>query len=79
MVAAGWDAAQGYIGLHFAGVGQDFPVIQDIIKMYQSENQEIPEDVGTVYYNRGILMSAIMIEGIGSLSRKRGCRSLARK
>lgn len=64
MVAAGWDTAQGYIGLHFAGVGRDFPVIQDIIKMYQGENQEIPEDVGTVYYNRGILMAAIMIEGI---------------
>jgi len=31
--AAGWDIAQGYLGMQFAGVGQDFPVIQEIIKM----------------------------------------------
>jgi branched-chain amino acid transport system substrate-binding protein len=64
MKAAGWDTAQGYLGMQFAGVGRDFPVIQDIIKMYQAENQEVPEYVGWVYYNRGVLNAALMVEGI---------------
>jgi branched-chain amino acid transport system substrate-binding protein len=64
MKAAGWDTAQGYLGMQFAGVGRDFPVIQEIIKMYQAENQEVPEYVGWVYYNRGVLVAALMAEGI---------------
>jgi branched-chain amino acid transport system substrate-binding protein len=64
MQVAGWDTAQGYLGMQFAGVGRDFPVIQDIIKMYQAENQEVPEYVGWVYYNRGVLTAALMVEGI---------------
>jgi branched-chain amino acid transport system substrate-binding protein len=64
MKAAGWETAQGYLGLQFAGVGRDFPVIQEIIKMYQAENQEVPEYVGWVFYNRGVLVAALMVEGI---------------
>jgi branched-chain amino acid transport system substrate-binding protein len=64
MQVAGWDTAQGYLGMQFAGVGRDFPVIQDIIKMYQAENQEVPEYVGWVYYNRGVLTAALIVEGI---------------
>jgi branched-chain amino acid transport system substrate-binding protein len=64
MTAAGWDTAQGYLGLHFAGVGRDYPVIQEVVKLYESEGQEVPETVGSVYYNRGILMSALMVEGV---------------
>jgi branched-chain amino acid transport system substrate-binding protein len=64
MRAAGWDTAQGYLGMQFAGVGRDFPVIQEIVKMYQAENQEVPEYVGWVYYNRGVLVAALMAEGI---------------
>jgi branched-chain amino acid transport system substrate-binding protein len=63
MQVAGWDTAQGYLGMQFAGVGRDFPVIQDIIKMYQEENQEVPEYVGRVYYNRGVLTAALIVEG----------------
>jgi branched-chain amino acid transport system substrate-binding protein len=64
MVSAGWDNAQGYLGLHFAGVGRDFPVIQEIIQqLYEKEGQEVPETVGEAYYNRGVLMAAIMVEG----------------
>ena len=57
----------------------DFPVIQTLSRCTRVENQEIPEDVGTVYYNRGILMSAIMIEGIRLAIEKEGLLSLARK
>ena len=64
MTAAGWETAQGYLGLHFAGVGRDYPVIQEIIKLYEAEGKEVPETVGSVYYNRGILMSALMVEGV---------------
>ena len=46
MQVAGWDTAQGYLGMQFAGVGRDFPVIQDIIKMYQADNQEVGRRVG---------------------------------
>ena len=43
MIAAGWDNAQGYLGMQFAGVGKDFPVIQEILKMYQEEKLDVPE------------------------------------
>jgi branched-chain amino acid transport system substrate-binding protein len=64
MQVAGWETAQGYLGMQFAGVGRDFPVIQDIIRMYQAENQEVPEYVGWVYYNRGVLTAALIVESI---------------
>lgn len=64
MKAAGWEVAQGYLGMQFAGVGRDFPVIQDILKMYKDEGQEPPEHVGWVYYNRGVLIAALMTEAI---------------
>ena len=64
MKTAGWDTAQGYLGMHFAGVGRDFPVIQGMITMYQAENQEVPEYVGWVTYNWGVFIAALMVEGI---------------
>ncbi len=64
MIAAGWDNAQGYLGMQFAGVGKDFPVIQEILKMYQEEKLEVPEFLGSVYYNRGVFNAALVIEGI---------------
>jgi branched-chain amino acid transport system substrate-binding protein len=64
MIAAGWNTAQGYLGLQFAGVGRNFPVVQEIIQMYKDEGQEVPEMVGSVYYNRGILNTAILIEAV---------------
>src|SRR5207249_6368025 len=64
MPTAGWDTAHGYRGMQFAGVRRAFPVVQDIIKMYQAENQEVPEYVGWVYYNRGVLVAALMVEAI---------------
>ncbi len=62
--AGGWDKAQGYLGMQFAGVGRDFPVIQDIIQMYQDEGKEVPDIVGQVYYNRGVFMTSIIVEGV---------------
>lgn len=62
--AAGWDIAQGYIGMQFTSVGRNLPVIQEIIKMYKDEGQEVPKYVGGVYYSRGVLFSGILAEGI---------------
>ncbi len=62
-ISAGWKNSQGYLAMHFAGVGRDFKVIQDIIKMYKDEGKPVPDMVGTVYYNRGVLNGAILVEG----------------
>jgi branched-chain amino acid transport system substrate-binding protein len=64
--AAGWDIAQGYLGMQYAGVGQDFPVIQEIKKMYQEEGQAPPEPLqkASVYYNRGVFNVALMVEAV---------------
>ncbi|MBI4609533.1 MAG: ABC transporter substrate-binding protein [Candidatus Rokubacteria bacterium] len=62
--AAGWDVSQGYLGLQFAAVGRNLPAIQEIIKMYRDEGKEVPKYVGGVYYNRGVLIGAILAEGI---------------
>jgi branched-chain amino acid transport system substrate-binding protein len=64
MTAAGWDTSEGYLGMHFAGVGRDFPVIQAIMEMYKDEGKEVPEIVGQVYYNRGVFNAAVMVEAI---------------
>ncbi len=64
MTAAGWENAEGYLGMHFAGVGRDFPVIQEIMQMYKDEGREVPEIVGSVYYNRGVFNGAVLVEGV---------------
>ena len=64
MTAAGWDTAQGYLGLQFAGVGRQFPVIEEIVKQYRDAGREVPAHVGSVYYNRGVLVAALMAEAV---------------
>ena len=64
MTVAGWDMAQGYLGLQFTGVGRDFPVLREILQMYQAAHQDVPDYIGGVYYNRGVLIAALMVEGI---------------
>jgi len=63
--AAGWDTAQGYIGMQFTSVGRSLPVIQEIMqKVYKDEGKEVPKYVGGVYYSRGVLNGAILAEGV---------------
>jgi branched-chain amino acid transport system substrate-binding protein len=61
---AGWENAQGYVGLQFAAVGRNLRVIQDIMRMLRDEGKEVPAYVGSAYYNRGVLTGAIIVEGI---------------
>jgi len=62
--AAGWESAQGYLGVQFAAIGRDAAVVQDIVRMLRDEGKEVPRHVGTAYYNRGVLTGALMVEAV---------------
>ena len=63
--AGGYEAAVGYNGLQFAGVGDDFPIRQEIKAMYKADGKEPPAEMdSTVFYNRGLLIAALHTEAI---------------
>ncbi len=63
--AGGFGVAEGYHGMEFAGVGSDFPVLNEIRDMYKKEGKEPPKEMAsTVYYNRGVLNAALQVEAI---------------
>jgi len=63
--AGGMAVAEGYYAMQFTGVGQDFPVLNEIREMYKKEGKEPPKEMAsTVYYNRGVVIAAIQLEGI---------------
>src|SRR5216117_3368563 len=63
--AGGYALAEGYYGLQFAGVGQDFPIIGEIREMYRKQGKDAPKEMAsTVYYNRGVLIGALHVEAI---------------
>jgi branched-chain amino acid transport system substrate-binding protein len=63
--AGGFAAAEGYYTMQFAGVGSDFPVLNDIREMYKKEGKPAPKEMAsTVYYNRGVLIAALHVEAI---------------
>ncbi|HTW68985.1 MAG TPA: ABC transporter substrate-binding protein [Acetobacteraceae bacterium] len=65
MAAGGWADCQGYHTMQFAGVGDDYPVIQQIKAMFKEEGKPIPDIMNSsVYYNRGLLQGALHIEAI---------------
>lgn len=65
MIAAGWKAAQGYYGLQFTGIGEDFPVIKEIKDMYKDEGKSPPASMAHyVYYDRGVFICALHAEAI---------------
>jgi branched-chain amino acid transport system substrate-binding protein len=65
MAAGGWAACQGYHTMQFAGVGDDYPVVQEIKDMFKAENKPLPDIMeSSVYYNRGLLQGALHIEAI---------------
>jgi branched-chain amino acid transport system substrate-binding protein len=75
MIAAGCadGNADGYLAMHFAGVGREFPVIQEIMKtVYQDRGKDVPDIVGQVYYNRGVFNAAIMVEGVRNAIKNHG-------
>jgi branched-chain amino acid transport system substrate-binding protein len=63
--AGGWSVAEGYHTIQFAGVGDDYPVRNDIVDMYNAEGKQPPKVMQqTVYYNRGLLNAALHVEAI---------------
>ena len=63
--AGGWGAAQGYHTMQFAGVGDDYPIRQQIKAMFKAEGKPVPAVMeSTVYYNRGLFTAALHIEAI---------------
>jgi branched-chain amino acid transport system substrate-binding protein len=70
--AGGFAVAEGYSGLQFAGVGPDYPVLNEIREMYRKEGKEPPKEMAaSVYYNRGPLVAALHLEGIRNALRAR--------
>ena len=65
LAAGGWPVAEGYYTLTFAGIGDDYPVRQEIRAMYKAQGKEPQKAMDdTVMYNRGILWAAIHVEAI---------------
>ena len=63
--AGGWQVADGYHTLQFAGAGDEYPIRQEIKAMYKAQGKEPPKTMDdTVIYIRGILNAAIHVEAI---------------
>ena len=71
--ASGWDIAEGYQSLQFAGVGQDHSVIDEIKAMYKEEGKPAPEQMKlSVYYNRGVFVGALHARAIELAIKEKG-------
>ena len=54
--AGGFGVAEGYYTMQFAGVGNDYPVLNEIREMYKKQGKPAPKEMAsTVFYNRGVL------------------------
>src|SRR5262245_46728111 len=63
--AGGFGVAEGYYAMQFAGVGTDYPVLNEIREMYKKQNKPAPKEMAsTVFYNRGVLIAALHVEAI---------------
>jgi branched-chain amino acid transport system substrate-binding protein len=63
--AGGYGVAEGYAGIQFAGVGRDFPVLNEIREMYKKQGKPEPKEMTqSAYYNRGPLVAAVHLEAI---------------
>ena len=63
--AGGFAVAEGYYAMQFAGVGTDYPVLNEIREMYKKQGKPAPKEMeSTVFYNRGVLIGALHVEAI---------------
>jgi branched-chain amino acid transport system substrate-binding protein len=71
--AGGWQVAEGYHTMSFAGVGDDYPVRQEIKAMYKAQSKEPPKAMDdTVMYNRGLLVAALHVEALRNALKANG-------
>jgi branched-chain amino acid transport system substrate-binding protein len=63
--AGGFAVAEGYYTMQFAGVGHDYPVLNEIREMYKKQGKPAPKEMASsVYYNRGVFQAAVHVEAI---------------
>jgi branched-chain amino acid transport system substrate-binding protein len=61
----GFQVAEGYHAMQFAGVGTDYPVLNEIREMYKKQGKDAPKEMAsTVFYNRGVLIAALHVEAL---------------
>jgi branched-chain amino acid transport system substrate-binding protein len=71
--AGGWAVAEGYHTMSFAGVGDDYPVRQEIKAMYKAQGKPPPKEMDdTVMYNRGLLIAALHVQAITNAVKANG-------
>ena len=71
--AGGWQVAEGYHTLQFAGAGDEYQTRQDIKAMYKKDGKEPPKEMDdTVIYNRGLLVAAVHVEAIRNAIKANG-------
>jgi branched-chain amino acid transport system substrate-binding protein len=71
--AGGYEVANGYHTIQFAGVGSDFPVIKDINAMYQAQGKPVPaQQEISVLYNRGVMIAALHTEAVRNAIKAKG-------
>ncbi len=71
--AGGWQVAEGYYTMQFAGAGDDFPIRQEIKAMYKAQNKAPPKEMDdTVVYNRGLFIAALHVEAIRNALKANG-------
>ncbi len=65
LAAGGFGVSEGYNAIQFAGVGEDYPVLNEIREMYRKQGKPAPKEMAsTVYYNRGVATTALMVEAV---------------
>lgn len=71
--AGGWEVAEGYNTIQFAGVGSDYPVLDEIKAMYKERGEDPPKEMDlTVYYNRGVFQAAVHLRAIELAAQSKG-------
>ena len=71
--AGGFAAAEGYYGIQFAGVGNDYPVLKEIVEMYKKQGKPQPKEMSSsVFYNRGVLIAAVHVEAVRNAMKAKG-------
>jgi branched-chain amino acid transport system substrate-binding protein len=71
--AGGFAVAEGYYVMQFAGVGPDYPVLNEIREMYKKQGKAVPKEMAsTVFYNRGVLIAALHVEAIRNAVKAKG-------
>jgi branched-chain amino acid transport system substrate-binding protein len=71
--AGGFELANGYNTIQFAGVGSDFPVIKEINEMFKAQGKAAPSQQEiSVFYNRGVVIAALHVEAARNAVKAKG-------